>query len=789
MNKKKAYMEAASITAYICSVAWIIYAARCFSLHTSSPFLFLIIGAISLYSGLLVSVLRESITQVPLAKEQKSKYMIYTALSIVAPPAFILNLIACFGKQTDTVEVIVRKLDVKSKKKMSLKRKSTIIMVVGLCISLLASFVAMVFDTSGFSVDVSSFMLTKAMTEEYNTTPINGKTFIIANEELRYGVNMYLPNTATAQNPAATVFVVPGFTRTKETMAQYCIELSRRGMVVFCIDPGCQGDTTYPGFEKDENGDLIYAEDGKKKPLGSTLEANGLNYLVQYIYNNTEEYGFVDRERIGAIGHSAGGNNVSAAASTLAGDSYDESIIKALFISGYIKLTAAKKFTTLHSNSVLSYAYFDEGAYRYQTDTTSFEVVAKRFINEVNGEELDRGDAITNYPYGNMADGTYRIVEQDPVNHCFEMYSSHAIGKSLGFFLEALDVDTTLTDHEQIWWGKEICNGIAMIGGFIFVIALSALLVGTTFFSSIKGAPVLEEELVSRKKANKKASHKITFWTTMLITAVIACLDYIPLGELSMRLFTNAASSYYSFVFPARMINAVMLWALVNGLIGLAIYFGVFWVKYLWKKNHSTSKETQEELADELVTLRPMKIGIIDLLKTLLLAVILFLAFYGLVQVCSLLFHQDFRFTLISAGTLKARFIATWFMYIPVFFVFYISNSIRVNCSIGFEGWSEWKVNLVSGLANSVGLIFILVINYIAYFETGTVYYSTYGPTSRDMWLYINMIFGLIPMMFALPILNRLYYKQTNRVWLGAFINCMIFIMMSLSASVSYISM
>lgn len=106
------------------------------------------------------------------------------------------------------------------------------------------------------------------------------------------------------------------------------------------------------------------------------------------------------------------------------------------------------------------------------------------------------------------------------------------------------------------------------------------------------------------------------------------------------------------------------------------------------------------------------------------------------------------------------------------------------------EGWSEWKVTLVGAISNSIGLVFILVINYVLYFTTGTPYYGYYSSSdSSEMWLFINMVFGLIPMMFVLPIINRFIYKKSGNVYLGAMLTCMIFIMMSLSASVSYIPM
>ena len=51
------------------------------------------------------------------------------------------------------------------------------------------------------------------------------------------------------------------------------------------------------------------------------------------------------------------------------------------------------------------------------------------------------------------------------------------------------------------------------------------------------------------------------------------------------------------------------------------------------------------------------------------------------------------------------------------------------------------------------------------------------------------MVFALVVMMFILPIFNRIFYKKTGNVWSGAITWCLIFVMMTISASVSYIPM
>ena len=102
-------------------------------------------------------------------------------------------------------------------------------------------------------------------TDEYNRPePLNGTSYTIDDPSVSISYTLYRPKAATSTNPYPVVFVVPGFTRTKATMSQYAIELARRGAVVFTIDPGSQGGTTYGGYEADEEGNYILTEDGNK---------------------------------------------------------------------------------------------------------------------------------------------------------------------------------------------------------------------------------------------------------------------------------------------------------------------------------------------------------------------------------------------------------------------------------------------------------------------------------------------------------------------------------------------
>ena len=62
-------------------------------------------------------------------------------------------------------------------------------------------------------------------------------------------------------------------------------------------------------------------------------------------------------------------------------------------------------------------------------------------------------------------------------------------------------------------------------------------------------------------------------------------------------------------------------------------------------------------------------------------------------------------------------------MYFPLFY-FLFSNSLRVNGSMRFENQPEWQSRLIAGFANSLGLIMIIVIQYVTYASTGTVFWK-----------------------------------------------------------------
>ena len=256
------------------------------------------------------------------------------------------------------------------------------------------------------------------------------------------------------------------------------------------------------------------------------------------------------------------------------------------------------------------------------------------------------------------------------------------------------------------------------------------------------------------------------FWFTFSIGALIACFTYIPMAELSQKLFVAASTRQLTWFFPQRMNNAVMLWAVLNGTVG----FLMFWLSYRYFGcRHGVSPGMWG------VRTTPALLA-----RTLALACTLFAAYFLFLFAVYYFFHVDYRFLFMGVRMFQPELLLLLAMYVPFFFVFFLSNSLRINGAMRFAGQLEWRSMLLGGVANSLGLFLIVVVQYATFAATGTVYWT-------DGWLYVNLLFGVVPMMFVLPYFNRFFFRKTGKIYLGPMVTCLIFVMILISNTVIYL--
>lgn len=598
------------------------------------------------------------------------------------------------------------------------------------CISFvfLCSGAAAVVQTAGCQVRVQSI-----------TLPTQNGQWVAA--------DLFKPASATKDHPAPLVVVVPGFQRSKETLSNISLELARRGIVVIAIDPYAQGGSS-----------------SSMSRQAATTEGYGLFAIVNYAYD-TRNLNYIDKNRIGATGHSAGGNAAIRGASYFgkrAAKSGKPSKLHSVYVSGYVLTLTDNVLKHVQSNIGMSYALYDEGAYRNELQSGDMRQAPEslRLVNSAAGESADLLQEIElGRFYGNIEDRTSRVVHNERVIHPLQPYSIEATTHQIEYFEKVFGTESGLSSRDQIWYWKELLTLASAIAAFVAIVPLAAMLLERPYFRSL--VHPLPEAL-----PQPRGRGKALFWSLFALSALVACFTYIPMAQLSQRLFVAATNREQTWFFPQRMNNAVMLWAVLNGLIGFLMH----WLSYrYYGRQHGISPE-----------LWGMRTTLAEFLQTLVLAIMIFASFFLLLFVVYYFFHVDYRFVFFGARVFQPVMFLLLVVYAPVFLVFFLSNSLRVNGAMRFTGDPEWRSMLRAGIANSLGLFLIVLVQYSVFVLTGTVYWT-------DGWLYVNLLFAVVPIMFVLPYFHRYFFRLTGRIYLGPLTMCLIFIMILLSNTVCYI--
>jgi len=569
--------------------------------------------------------------------------------------------------------------------------------------------------------------------------------------------DLFKPKTATRENPAPAVVVVPGFQRSKEALSNITLELARRGIVAISIDPYAQGGSS-----------------SSTSPRSATEEGYGMFALIEYIHG-TPNLNYVDKARIAATGHSAGGNAAIRGASYFGKEAIatgNPSKLHSVFVSGYVLSQKEDVLRDVRSNVGISYAYYDEGAYRNELAADD-EVLHKwengdmriapeaiRTVNMAHGRDWETIETVElGRYYGDPQKRTLRVVHNERILHPFQPYATEPTANQIEYFEKAFARETGIAPTNQIWYWKEILSMVSMVAAMVMLIPLTQLLlVNVPFFGAIVHP-------LPAPQPRPKGRGRVLFWILFIAGALIACFSYIPMTELSQKLFVDASTRIMTWFFPQRMNNGVMLWAVFNGLIGFLLFFLSY--KFFGKRNG-----IHPDMWGISITVR-------ELGRTLALALTVFLLYYLLLFAVYYFFHVDYRFLFMGVRVFQPVLVLLLLMYAPFFFVFFLSNSLRVNGAMRIEGQPEWKSMLLAGIANSLGLFLIVLLQYSTFALTGTVHWT-------DGWLYINLLFAVVPIMFVLPYFNRYFFRMTGRIYLGPILSCLVFIMILLSNTVCY---
>ena len=560
--------------------------------------------------------------------------------------------------------------------------------------------------------------------------------------------DLYKPSIATENDKQPFIVVVPGFQRSKEALSNIAIELSRRGYVVALIDPYAQGMSS-----------------SSLSRLAATTQGYGMFALVDYAY--AENFSFIDINKIGSTGHSMGGNAAIRGADYFGKEairSGKKSKLDSVYISGYVLTLQENILRDSKSNMGGSYALYDEGAFRNDLqgwDAGNMKIAPEslRTVNSVLPKDKKVTEVELGKYYGERSNNTLRVIFNEELLHPFQPYNKEATKNQLDYFDKVFGAPISINSKNQIWQYKEFFTLINMIVSLLMLIPIAKLFLSLNFYKDIvKDIPASLPEQTSESK--------MIFWSVFFLSALIACISFIPMVDVAKILFYESANRELTWFFPQRMNNSVMLWAAFNGSIGLVIFFLSY---YFFGRHHGVNTNSWG-----------LQINKVEFFKTIMLGLSIFICYYLILYFVYFLFHVDYRFWFMGVRIFQPEMLLVLVMYFPLFFIFFFSNSLRVNGAMRFKNQSEWKSRLIAGFANSLGLMMIIIIQYVTFAWTGTVFWTT-------NWLSVNLLFGIVPMMFILPYFNRIFFQLTGRVYLGPIVTCLIFIMILSTNTVVYL--
>ena len=234
---------------------------------------------------------------------------------------------------------------------------------------------------------------------------------------------LYIPPNATPQIPAPGILAVHGYINSRETQDGFAIEFARRGYVVLALDQTGHGYSDPPAFANGFGG------------------PDGLAHL--------RSLEFVDENNIGLEGHSMGGWTVLAAATAMPND-YKSMVLEG---SSTGKPYAAEGTPSWPRNVALVFAHYEEFSTLMWGVDLARDVTQSPKLWALFGTQ---GAVEPGKVYGDIAQGTARVLYTPAITHPAEHISHEAIGYSLDWFAKTLRGGTPRPVDDQIWFRKEI---------------------------------------------------------------------------------------------------------------------------------------------------------------------------------------------------------------------------------------------------------------------------------------------------------------------------------------------
>jgi pimeloyl-ACP methyl ester carboxylesterase len=487
---------------------------------------------------------------------------------------------------------------------------------------------------------------------------------------------LYVPPGATTAKPAPGVLAVHGYINSRETQDGFAIEFARRGYVVLALDQTGHGYSGGPAFSEGFGGPA------------------GLSYL--------RSLPMVDKANIGLEGHSMGGWTVLAAAAAMP-DAYRAMVLEG---SSTGKPFAQEGTPVWPRNLALVFSRYDEFSKIMWDVDQAQDVATSPKLQKVFGTN----DIVPGVVYGSVATGTARRLTQPVATHPGDHISHAAIGDALDWFGRTLKGGRPLPASDQIWFGKELATGVALVGLLAVLLGAFDLFLTLPFFAALRRAP---SDALPRRDGR--------WWRQVAVTALLPAVAFFP-----AFIFVTLAVPPSSLL-PQSVTTQVMVWALVNaGLTLLMSRFG-------------------PSAPPRLSLHWPLAIALA--LATVALG-------YALLLAVAAWFTVDFRFWVVALKPLSAdQFRSALIYLVPITFAQIVTLGALGRLAVVGDGRVTRYGSATMALA--AGFILLLVVNYGIFFATGRL------PTAFDPLTTVIAI-QFVPLLAITAIIGTFTWHRTG---------------------------
>ena len=554
-------------------------------------------------------------------------------------------------------------------------------------------------------------LLASAIQTDFGKVKVTNVRFVVEGSGTEMNALLYVPKSATPQNPAPGILCVHGYLNNNGTQDGFAIEFARRGYVALAIDQTGHGYSAPPALANNFGG------------------PDGLQYL--------RSRDFVDKNNIGLSGHSMGGWAVVQTAKAFPND------YKALVMEDSNFATISDTFPR---NLCFVVAKYGEFAKSWWGTPAAEDVTTSASIKKAFGVSED---VVPGKLYGSIADGTARELYLIPTTHPGIHLSSQAIADTVGWFQQTLQGGNDLPPSNQIWLWKEIGNLIALIGMFLLFFPVGSLLLRTNFFKDIEEAP----------DKKPKSAKGVAWWISALIIVVIPPLTYFKFVEFATKLKLTPNQ-----LFPQTFTAQFMVWMLLIGLIALALFL-------IW---HFAFNRKAKASAADYGLIWGEKIGWSKIGKSFLLAFLVVLAGYVTLVLSGWLLNVDFRFWVFNVKPMSLIQFRVFLSYLIPFFIFFVILGLVLNGQLrptrkGTEMnlGSEMVINVALLVFGFIGLI---AYQYIPLLTGGTL---SIGATSDNI-LFSIMAFQLLPIFTIVALAYTYFFRKTAHIYAGVFLSALL---------------